>query len=365
MNFNLGLIGAGNIAKAHVAAAEALRGEFPGLRITAIADPVLASAQALAAESGARTYPNLSAMLAKCPAGDRPQGLIVCTPPSTRLELVRDALAAGLPLLIEKPPAHTVAHAEQLLKMSQSHPELPCMVGFCHRFTPAVDAIIQKVNAGLIGHIVRYENTFAANLPHLKDAWMSDPLVSGGGSLIDTGLHSIDLFRYLFGDALLEGAVLRQGWPDRGESNATILLSSTQSNGAIRNTTGVAGAIACGWAEATRFTLSVVGTLGTLSYDFEDACVLRHAAIDGASADLEVPTHEVRFSRQMQAFVAYCQSGTTAQPVCGFEQGLEAMRLIADAANANSGRAAWREAKVLTPHIVQHEPATPVAASAT
>lgn len=350
-----------------MAAAADLRDALPGLRITAIADPVEASAQALAADTGAKTYPDLATLLAQCPAEDRPQALIVCTPPSARIDVVRQALAAGLPVLIEKPPAHTVTHTEQLLKLSQDHSDLPCMVGFCHRFTPAVDAIIEQVNAGLIGDVVRYENTFAANLPHLKDAWMSDALVSGGGSLIDTGLHSIDLFRYLFGDALLEGAVLRQGWPGRGESNATILLSSTQDNGAIRDATGsggVAGAIACGWAEATRFTLSVVGTLGTLSYDFEDACVLRHATIDGTSTDLEVPTHDVRFARQMQAFIGYCQSGTTAEPLCDFDQGLEAMRLISDAANLDAGRAAWRETKALTPQIVQRQPVPPIAASA-
>ncbi|MEM9913458.1 MAG: Gfo/Idh/MocA family oxidoreductase [Planctomycetota bacterium] len=361
MNFKLGLIGAGNIAKAHIAAAADLQSVMPGLRITAIADPVSASAEAMAVETGARAYADLTALLAECPAEDRPDALVVCTPPSARVDVVRQALAAGMPVLIEKPPAHTVTHTEQLLKMSQDHPDLPCLIGFCHRFTPAVDTIIEQVNAGLIGDVVRYENTFAANLPHLQDAWMSDPQISGGGSLIDTGLHSIDLFRYLFGDASLEGAVLRQGWPGRGESNATILLSSTPEPGAIRDATGVAGAIACGWAEATRFTLSVVGTLGTLSYDFEDACVLRHTTTQGEVADLEVQTHEVRFARQMQAFIDACQNGSTAQPVCGFDQGLEAMRLIADAANLDAGRATWRETKALTPQIVQRQPAPPAA----
>lgn len=367
MNFNLGLIGAGKIAQAHVAAVEALAGAYRGVRITAVVDPMEAARSALAAATGAQGYADFATMLRQCPLEDQPDAVVVCTPPSVRVELVGQALAAGMPVLIEKPPAQSVSHVQQLIALSDASPKLACLVGFCHRFTPAVDEMVRRVNDGLIGEVVRFENTFAANLPHLRDAWMSDPAVSGGGSLIDTGLHSLDLFGFLFGHARVEGAVFRHGWADRGESNATLLLSSTSADGQIQTPEpagGVAGIISCGWAESTRFEVALVGTTGTLAYDFEDARVLRHTAADGRRDDLAVETHEVRFTRQLEAFIDRCRAGQTTKPVCNVTDSLEAMQLVADAASRDGRRAADLAAEQLEPQIVQRHPAAPASGPA-
>ena len=223
MVFNLGLIGAGNIAKAHVAAAEALGSR---VRVRAIMDPRTQAAEALAGPIDAAVFPHVRAMLTNLEAAAELDGVIVCTPPSARTEVVAAALGAGLSVLTEKPLAHRLEEGQRLADLAEAHPGQTCLVGFCHRFTPAIDTMIELASAGRIGSVVRFENTFAANLPHLRDAWMSDPAVSGGGSLIDTGMHSLDLFRYLFGHTAVEGAVMRQGWTGRGESNATLLLSA-------------------------------------------------------------------------------------------------------------------------------------------
>lgn len=362
MDFKLGLIGAGNIARAHVAAARALAAGGAGVRITAVVDPAEAARTALAADTGAVGCADLNDLLTRLPRGDRPDALVVCTPPSARIDVVRRALSEGLPVLIEKPPAHTVAHTRDLIALSRAAAGLPCLVGFCHRFTPAVVSLAQRCNDGLIGDVVRFENTFAANLPHLRDAWMSDPALSGGGSLIDTGLHSVDLFRHLFGPSRVEGAVLRRGWPGRGESNATLLLSSSGTStgggdGRIGGTEhGVAGAIACGWAETTRFEVNLVGTRGSLRYDFEDPCVLHHTAADGSREGLAVETHDVRFTRQLEAFIDLCRTGRSDHPVCGIDDSLDAMQLVAEAVRLDAVRSEARNVEPLTPQILHRQP---------
>ena len=336
----LALVGAGNIARAHVAAAASLPGV---VELVAVVDTRRDAAEALAATCGAAAFGSVEEMLGTL--GDTPAGVpdaaVVCTPPSARVEAAERLMAAGCSVLLEKPLAHTVVDAEALVRLADAHPAAVAVTGFCHRFTPAVDAMIGLVADGRIGEIVRCENTFAADLPHLRAHWMSDGAVAGGGSLIDTGLHSLDLFAYLFGPATVEGAVFRHGWEGRSESNATVLLRAGGAGGAeagdarIATTLPVAGVVACGWAENSRFDLRLVGTAGSLLYDFEKPETL-FLATPAGSEELAVETHEVRFDRQLAAFAARVAGGSDDAPLCGFVGGLEALRRVTEAAALDS-----------------------------
>src|SRR5207248_10831004 len=119
----------------------------------------------------------------------------------------------------------------------------------------------------------------AAPLPRLIDHWMSDPAVSGGGSFIDTGGHGLDLFLHLIGPGKVLSAVFDYAWPGRGESSATALL---------RSDSGVAGVIQSGWAEPARFTVTVVGTRGLLSYDYDHPTDLRFRSNEGRANTISV-----------------------------------------------------------------------------
>lgn len=364
MSLNISLIGAGGIARAHAAAAEALgRGEA-GVRIVGVVDPVPEARAGLAQQTGARAFADFDAMWRGLEPGDRPAAVVVCTPPSARLAVVERALEQGLGVLIEKPPAHTLADARRLAQLARTHPDRPCLVGFCHRFTPAVDAMIRQVDAGLIGEVVRFENTFAAHLPHLRDGWMSDPIRSGGGSLIDTGLHSLDLFRYLFGQSVVAGAVLRQGWVGRGESNATVLLAarpddSQPAGGRIAMDRPVAGVVACGWAEASRFDLRLVGTTGALFYDFNDPTTVHHTDLEGQTQGLEVAPHDVRFARQLGAFADLVRGSEHRRPVCDFAGGVDSLALVFEAAAAAEAFDTDPARTRLSPTILQQHPSPP------
>ena len=325
MSIRLSIVGAGNIAGAHAAAAAALP---DAVEVVAVVDPREEAAGALASRCGARAFGSVEAMLGAL----TPDAAVVCTPPSARVQPARTLFAAGCSVLLEKPIAHTVDAAEELVRLADAHPAAVAVTGFCHRFTPAVDAMVELVNAGRIGSVVRCENTFAADLPHLRDHWMSDSLLAGGGSLIDTGLHSLDLFAHLFGPATVEGAVFRHGWIGRAESNATVLLRAGDAGGGrIAQADPVAGVVACGWAENSRFDLRLVGTSGSLFYDFEDAQTLVLTTAGGVE-ELSVETHEVRFTRQLAAFAERVSGAGSGGPLCPFEGGLDALRRVGEAA---------------------------------
>ncbi|MEL7237939.1 MAG: Gfo/Idh/MocA family oxidoreductase [Planctomycetota bacterium] len=298
----LALVGVGGIASAHLGAIAQLAEQGQAELVAAVD----ASVEALA---------KLPESVARCEhvnefAEHGIDAAIVCTPPSARIELIEPLLSAGIAVLCEKPLARTPEEAEDLVRLAAEHDTISA-VAYCHRFTPAVVEMKRRLDEGQLGELIRFENTFACWHPTLVTKWMSDPTVSGGGSFIDTGCHSLDLLNFLCGDATMQAAVLNHTWPGRGESNATVLLQ-TES--------GAAAAIASGWQEGDRFTVTLVGAEGTLHYDYLDGEVIRWTpSHDAPAQNITVETHDVRFTRQLAAFVHAVRTGD-ASALCSFEQ---------------------------------------------
>ena len=102
----LGSVGFGKIARdQHRPAIEAT----PGLRLAAIADPVVRNGDLL-------SYADLAAMLAAHP---EIEAVALCTPPCARAGLARQAIDAGRHVLLEKPTCATVAEAEDLVERAR------------------------------------------------------------------------------------------------------------------------------------------------------------------------------------------------------------------------------------------------------
>ncbi|MGB7161092.1 MAG: Gfo/Idh/MocA family oxidoreductase, partial [Tepidisphaeraceae bacterium] len=218
--FAVALIGGGNIARAHVAAAKESGGR---IRIAAVVDPSDVARQGIIRATGAAGFASIEQLLAS-PKVNAVRGAVVCTPPNARLPIVAALLERGIATLVEKPLAHTLADARKLDELAARHAKTVTAVGYCHRFTPAIVEMKRRIEAGEIGEISRFENTFAAPNPAMQSHWMSDRNVSGGGSFIDTGCHSLDLFLHLLGEGEVVGATFHHAWPGRGESSATVLL---------------------------------------------------------------------------------------------------------------------------------------------
>ncbi len=321
--FSIGIIGAGGISAAHIGAAKASDGR---VRVAAVADPSAANREKAAAETGAAAYESAEAMIAAHSSGATPLGgVVICTPPSIRVKLVKAALKAKLPVLSEKPLAHTLSDAKKLAALAAKHPRTPAFVAYCHRFAPAVLVMRKLVESGRVGRLVRFENAFACDLPGHKDKWFSDPRAAGGGAFLDMGSHSLDLFRFLIGPAKTLGAVFSHAWKKRTETAATVLVRGGKKNG-TRIPAGVAGTILSGWAESSRFTLSLVGDGGTLFYDYEKPEEIIFKDLLGKAESMPVENHGVRFTRQIVAFADAVQRKAKTN-LATFEDGLAAAAL--------------------------------------
>ena len=318
--FRIAIVGSGGISGAHSGAIRASGGK---LTLAAAVDTNLDAAERLATEHGAKAFDSVGSLLKAIKSKEVVvDGVVVATPPSVRIEIVQACLKAGLPVLSEKPLAHTLADAKKLAAISKNNKKTPSYVAYCHRFTPAVLAMKAMINAGKIGTLVRFENAFACDLPGHKDKWFSDPKKAGGGAYLDMGSHSVDLFHAVVGPSVTVGAVFGRKWKGRTETSATVLLKGGKPAKGTKNIPqGVAGVILSGWGESSRFTVSVVGDQGSLSYDYEQPDHIVFKDLSGKAEKLPVEGHGVRFQRQLEAFAAAVQKKAKTG-LSTFEDGL-------------------------------------------
>lgn len=283
----LGFVGAGNIARRHL---DAFRG-LPGVEVVAFADPGAAARAEFRKEAGEgpREFADPLRMLAEA----RPSAVVISSPPSAREETFATAAEAGIHVLMEKPLAHHAASARRLAETARRSKGV-FVVGYCHRFVPGVREMRRRVAEGNWGKLLTLTNTFGGPMSLFASHWMSDPKVSGGGSLIDTGCHSLDVIQFVAGPvARLHGA-LRFSWPGRGEDSARLVGATT--SGALLHVTS-SWLLPHGCSE-----IALAFEKGEVTFDYGDVLRVREAGGEWREEKLEADAG-VRFSRQAAAFL--------------------------------------------------------------
>ncbi len=185
----LALIGAGNIGQAHID--RILR--HPDLELVGIAEPS-ASGQALAARLGVPWAAEAVSLLDQV----QPQGAIVATPNTTHVPVAMACLERGIPALVEKPVADTVAEARQLAE-AVARTGTPVLVGHHRRHNPINQRARDLIEQGQLGRIVSATAlaTFFKPEPYFEAAWRRQ---MGGGPILINLIHDIDMLRYLLGE---------------------------------------------------------------------------------------------------------------------------------------------------------------------
>lgn len=129
-------------------------------------------------------------------------GIVIATPSAMHKEHVAQALAQGKAVFCQKPLACSARDTEALVQLAR---EKDCllMVDFSYRYTHAAKKIKQLVDEGELGHV------FAANFVFHNaygpdKRWYYNMDLSGGGCVMDLGIHLVDLLQWFFPDAGIE-----------------------------------------------------------------------------------------------------------------------------------------------------------------
>ena len=154
--------------------------------------------------------------------------VIVSTLNGSLAEITRQAIEAGKHVLVEKPAAIAAAEIEDLLRIASRSSAL-VRVGYNHRFHPAVQKARELIGAGAVGPLmfIRARYGHGGRVGYDRE-WRADPKQSGGGELIDQGVHLIDLAGWFLGEfTKVEGHAATYFWDMPVDDNAFLNLQTS------------------------------------------------------------------------------------------------------------------------------------------
>lgn len=150
--------------------------------------------------------------------------VFVATPNHVAPHYAISSLKAGRHVFCEKPPGRSLQDIVDIRAAEADGGKL--MFGFNHRYHPAVLKAKAIVDSGRLGRLVNlrglYGKSGGRNYPA---SWRNDPSISGGGILLDQGIHMLDLFRFFAGDFEEVKCFASNGfWQTPVEDNAYVIL---------------------------------------------------------------------------------------------------------------------------------------------
>ncbi|RDW22197.1 oxidoreductase [Oceanobacillus arenosus] len=186
----IGVIGTGSISDIHLSS----YAQNEHAEIYAICDLNKERAQKTADNYGATfVYTDYKELL----GNEEIDAVSICTWNNTHAKISIAALEAGKHVLCEKPLAKTVEEAEQIEKAVKQSGKI-LQVGFVRRYTNNINLLKQFIDHGDLGEIYYAKASCLRRLGN-PGGWFADKDRSGGGPLIDIGVHVIDLCWYLMG----------------------------------------------------------------------------------------------------------------------------------------------------------------------
>ena len=186
----IAVIGAGLIGRKHI---DVLRSGAKAYTLAGVADPS-ATAEAEAVELGYPWYATVEALL----DATQPDGAVIAVPNQLHVQTGLQCVERGIPILIEKPVADTVAEALHLVEAAEAA-GVATLTGHHRRHNPIMQRAQAVIEAGALGRIVTATSLWWLHKPvgYHDMAWRREP---GGGPVLINAIHEIDCLRMLCGD---------------------------------------------------------------------------------------------------------------------------------------------------------------------
>ena len=160
--------------------------------------------------------------------------VVVATTNDALAPVTLAAVQAGKHVLVEKPAARVSAELPPIVAAA-TRTGVRVRVGFNHRYHPALQKARELVDTGAIGPLMFVRGRYGhGGRVGYEQEWRADPAVSGGGELIDQGVHMIDLARWMLGDfSRVSGFAHTYFWEMPVDDNAFLLLRTPAQQAAL------------------------------------------------------------------------------------------------------------------------------------
>jgi predicted dehydrogenase len=254
--------------------------------------------------------------------------VVIATPHDSLAEITAGAIEAGKHVLVEKPAARHVGELRSLPARAAQKGVL-VHVGFNHRYHRAFRQARQIVDSGTLGPLMflRARYGHGGRIGYDKE-WRARPELSGGGELIDQGVHIIDLARWFLGDFTeVEGYAHTYFWNMPVDDNAFLLLKTAQKQVAFLH------ASCTEWKNT--FSFELYGRDGKLqidglggSYGVERLAYYKMLPEMGPPETTirEYPTADNSWEVEMAEFLEDIRLGR--QPAAGLKDAVAAMDIV-------------------------------------
>jgi predicted dehydrogenase len=158
--------------------------------VVAVCDKNTNAAQQLRDERAAEAavLPSLSAVIES-----DVDAVVIATPTASHYQQILEVVASGRHVLAEKPLARTRQEIQELIALTESHPDSVCVLGYQRRFWRNYRFLREQIQSGTFGQIVGVTFVNCERWEHtIKGTWRDDPASNFGGFLGDAGSHKLD-----------------------------------------------------------------------------------------------------------------------------------------------------------------------------
>jgi predicted dehydrogenase len=254
--------------------------------------------------------------------------VLVSTLNSALAPVSLDAVRAGKHVLVEKPGALHAAELRQV-QAAAAKTGAKVRIGYNHRYHPALQKTREFIDSGVLGPLMFMRGRYGHGGRKGYDReWRADPKLSGGGELIDQGVHLIDLASWFFGDfSTVDGHASTLFWDMKVDDNAFLSLRTAAGQTAWLH-------VSCTeWKNL--FSLEIYGRDGKLaldglggSYGAERLVYYRMLPQMGPpeTTSFEYPAGDSSWEREMQAFSEDIRAGREPSP--GLREGIRTLEIV-------------------------------------
>jgi len=185
-------------------------------------------------EDGVSFFKDYDSMLSSCNL----DVIFICMPNDIAPEVTIVSLKHGKHVFCEKPPGRNVDDIIKVIEVEKQHDHLKLMYGFNHRYHDSVMDALRIVKNKDLGEVINLRGVYGKSqlITFNQPDWRTKREISGGGVLLDQGVHMVDLMRLFAGEFTeIHSFIENSYWHYDVEDNAYALMRTADGKVAMLN----------------------------------------------------------------------------------------------------------------------------------